>query len=140
MILAAETLAPGHAAGDVTALAEPLSFWGGFDAATGTIVERHHPDAGRRLTGSILVMERGRGSSSGSSTLAESIRAGTAPAGIVLGARDGILTVGALVAAQLYGRLCPIVIADAVAMARVRLARRLSIEADTDGARLIVEE
>lgn len=137
MIVVAETLAPGRAQGEVVALAEPLSFWGGFDAATGTIVERRHPDFGRCLTGAILVMDAVRGSSSGSSTLAEAIRAGTAPAAIVLGERDGILTVGALVAAALYGRARPIVLVDPGQLEQLRQVRRLGVEATNHGARLV---
>ena len=60
--------------------------------------------AARSCAGRILVMRAGRGSSSGSSVLAEAIRAGTAPAAIVLAERDAILAVGAMVAAELYGR------------------------------------
>jgi predicted aconitase with swiveling domain len=105
-------LAPGNAAGEVLALAEPVSFWGGVDPATGRIIDRRHPDHGRCLTGRVLVMTSGRGSSSGSSVLAEAILLGTAPAAIVLRSRDAILTVGALVAASLYDRHCPVVAAE----------------------------
>ncbi len=133
---AAETLAPGRAEGSVIALAEPLSFWGGFDSLTGRIIERRHPDFGRCLAGAILVMDSVRGSSSGSSTLAEAIRAGTAPAGIVLGARDGILTVGALVAAALYGRACPIIVVEGPVLADIKRSGRATIDATADSAHL----
>ena len=46
-------------------------------------------------------MPSGRGSSSSSSVLAEAIRAGTAPAAIVLGEADPILALGAIVAREL---------------------------------------
>ena len=58
-------------------------------------------------------MRAGRGSSSGSSVLAEAIRLGTGPAGIVLLTRDAIVTVGAMVAAELYGKECPVVLVGA---------------------------
>ena len=76
----AVTLVPGTAEGEVFVLAEPLSFWGGLDATTGEIIDRWHPQSGAILTGRMLLMESGRGSSSGSSVLAEAIRAGTGPA------------------------------------------------------------
>ena len=66
-------------------LDEPLSFWGGLDPETGTIVEVSHPQRGRSVAGRILVMPSGRGSSSSATVLAEAIRRGTGPAGIVLG-------------------------------------------------------
>src|SRR4051794_33023048 len=92
------TLAAGTARADALVLREPLSFWGGVDAVTGTVIDRAHPDAGRRLTGTVLVMPGCRGSSSSSSVLAEALRLGTGPAAIVLALPDPILTVGSLVA------------------------------------------
>ena len=49
-----------------------------------TLIDTHHPQRGASVTGRILVMPSGRGSSSSSYVLAEAIRAGTAPAAIVL--------------------------------------------------------
>ncbi len=106
----ARTYATGEAEGRALVLAEPLSFWGGIDAATGAIIDQAHPDRGRIVAGQILIMPGGRGSSSSSSVLAEAIRRGTAPLGIVLAAPDPILTVGAIVAKSLYGLSCPIVV------------------------------
>jgi hypothetical protein len=100
----------GEAEGPALALWRPLSFWGGVDAATGRIIDPSHPQSGACITGTILVMPAGRGSSSSSSVLAECIRRGTAPAGIVLADPDPILVVGSLVAQSLYGKGCPIVV------------------------------
>ena len=91
-------------------LAEPLSLWGGIDVRTGRVIDRSHPDLGRAVSGCVLVMPGGRGSSSSASILAEAMRLGTAPAGIILTIPDPILTVGALVAGFLYDRRCPIVL------------------------------
>ena len=88
------TLVPGTAEGRALVLDEPLSFWGGVDPETGDITDVRHPQHGASVTGRILVMPSGRGSSSSSSVLAESIRAGTAPAAIVLGEADPILALG----------------------------------------------
>lgn len=123
------TLLAGVADGPVFALAEPLSFWGGFDAVTGNVIDRRHPDRGRCLTGAVVVVSAARGSSSGSSVLAEAIRAGTAPAAFVISTRDAILQVGAMVAAELYGRSCPIVVVDPPALARIARCARARITA-----------
>ena len=56
-------------------------------------------------------MRSGRGSSSSSYVLAESIRAGTAPAAIVLEEADAIIALGSIVAAELYGIAMPVVVA-----------------------------
>src|SRR5512145_2178144 len=102
--------APGFAEGPALVLREPVSFWGGIDAATGRIIDRAHPDAGATVTDTVLVMPGARGSSSSSSVLAELIRTGMGPAAIVIAVADPILPVGALVAASLYDRHCPIVV------------------------------
>ena len=104
------SLASGVAEGEVTVLTVALSLWGGFDVHTGRIIEPSHPSCGELLTGRIVVMPTGRGSSSASSILAEAIRLGTAPAGIILAEPDPILTVGAIVAEKLYGKSIPIVV------------------------------
>lgn len=90
-------------------LDEPLSFWGGVDRQTGEIVDRRHPQAGTTVSGRVLVMPSGRGSSSSSSVLADTLRAGTGPAAIVVKEPDPILSIGALVADELYGIWCPVV-------------------------------
>lgn len=110
MIRQAQCYIPGTAEAAALVLAEPLSFWGGIEATTGRVIDRFHPDLGACISGRLLVMPGGRGSSSASSVLAEALRLGTAPAGIVLAEPDPILTVGALVAQELYGLSCPIVV------------------------------
>ena len=45
-VIHAECLVPGKAEGRVTALAKPLSLWGGFDPARGTVSDVNHPDHG----------------------------------------------------------------------------------------------
>ncbi|TXH33115.1 MAG: DUF126 domain-containing protein [Rhodospirillaceae bacterium] len=106
----AKVYVAGEAEAAMIVLSVPLSFWGGIDAATGRIIDHSHPALGTSIAGRILVMPSGRGSSSSSSVLAETIRRGTGPRGIVLAHPDPILTVGAIVAGALYDLRCPIVI------------------------------
>jgi uncharacterized protein len=103
-------LVPGLTSAEVLTLDEPLSLWGGVDTETGRIVERGHPQYGASIAGRVLSMPHGRGSSSSSSVLAEMLRLGVGPAGIVLQENDSILVVGALVAQALYGTICPVVV------------------------------
>ena len=91
-------------------LSEPLSLWGGMDPATGELIDAHHPQRGAHLSGRVVVMASGRGSSSSASVLAEAVRAGTAPAAILLGEPDLILAIGAAVAEELYGVRIPVVV------------------------------
>lgn len=105
-------LVPGRASGELVVLDQSLSFWGGFEPATGRIVDRNHPQSGESLVGKVVYMPHGRGSSSSSSVLAEAMRIGTAPAGLVLGEPDSILVIGSLVARFLYDVECPIYVGD----------------------------
>ncbi|MDQ6753813.1 MAG: DUF126 domain-containing protein [Actinomycetota bacterium] len=112
LTVAGKTLCPGEASGELLRLDEPLSLWGGTDLRTGVITDIHHPQHGTAITGRVLLTDASRGSSSSSSVLAEQIRAGAAPAAIILTTRDAILTLGAIAAAELYGILMPIVLID----------------------------
>jgi predicted aconitase with swiveling domain len=105
----AEVLTSGFARGPGVFI-EPLSFWGGYDAETGTIVEQSHPAFGQTLAGVILLMARAKGSSSSSSVLVEAIRNKTGPAGIVLCERDLIIAIGVIVANELYASQIPLVL------------------------------
>jgi predicted aconitase with swiveling domain len=131
------TLAPGDARAAALVLDEPLSFWGGVDPASGRIIDRHHPQHGRSVAGRILVMPSGRGSSSSSSVLAEAVRAATGPAGIVLREPDGIVALGALVAAELYGSEVPVVVLAPAEYDRVRSLDVIRVQAS--GVRAVVE-
>jgi predicted aconitase with swiveling domain len=106
------TLVPGTGSGPVLALQEPLSFWGGYDAASGRIIEQRHPQRGASLQGRVMLMARAKGSSSSSSVLAEAIRNGTGPAAIVMRERDLIVALGCIVASELYGIDVPIAVVD----------------------------
>jgi predicted aconitase with swiveling domain len=101
-------LSDGTVEGPALRLDEPLSFWGGVDPATGDITDARHPQRGTSVTGRVLVMPSVRGSSSSSSVLAETVRAGCAPAAILLGEADLILAVGAAVAEELYDVRLPV--------------------------------
>ena len=105
-----QCVSPGEVEAPLILSLEPLSLWGGFSATSGAVIDRGHPAFGQVLNGRILAMPSGRGSSSSSSILAEALRLGTAPAGLVLGERDPIIAVGEIVARKLYGKSLPIVV------------------------------
>jgi uncharacterized protein len=101
-------LHPGTAEGAVLLLDAPLSFWGAFDSRTGVIIDVHHPQHGRCVKDKILMMAASRGSGSASGGLAEAIRNGAGPAGIILVEPDINLAIGAEIAETLYGKSCPV--------------------------------
>lgn len=106
----ARRLTGGVAEGPLLTLTEPLSLWGGVDPVSGRIIEASHPQAGRVISGTILMLTYGRGSSSASSVLAEMIRKGTAPAAIILAHPDPIIVLGSVVAHELYGDTLPVLL------------------------------
>ena len=79
------------------------------------------------------MMPGGRGSSSGSATLAEALRLGKGPAAILMLERDAIVVVGAMVAGELYGLACPVVLADGRDWEALAAAANLTVEAGPDG-------
>lgn len=103
-------LLPGTLQGSVLRLDEPLSFWGGFDAPSGTIIDRSHPQCGTALTGKVVAMPGSRGSSGTPGVLGESLRLGTGPSGLIVTSGDVNLVAGALTAQTLYGSSCPILL------------------------------
>jgi len=107
-ILTGKTSHPGAASGEVLVLTEPVSFWGGVNHH-GEIIDVHHAQHKAKMTNKILVMPSGRGSSSATAVLAELIRTGDGPLGIVMLQCDTILVIGALVSAEIYGISMPIV-------------------------------
>ncbi|RWC57674.1 DUF126 domain-containing protein [Mesorhizobium sp.] len=124
----------GEAEGQALVFSQPLSFWGGIDAETGDITDHSHSGLGQNVAGKILVMPSGRGSSSSSSVLAEAIRRGTAPAGILLERPDPILAVGAIVAEFLYEIRMPLVVCD---IGGIISGDRISIGVGANGSAIV---
>lgn len=131
-------LSAGRASGAAFVLTAPLSFWGGLDPATGRIIDQRHPQRGELVTGRVLVLPGGRGSSSSSSVLAEAIRAGTAPVAIILAEPDLIIALGALVAAELYGQQVPIAVISAASYATIVHDDAITVDAGDEWATIKV--
>ncbi|AXH96286.1 aconitase X swivel domain-containing protein [Ornithinimicrobium avium] len=130
------TLHPGSGSGRVLRLDLPLSFWGGVDAG-GTVVDRHHPQVGAVVTGRVLAMTSGRGSSSSSSVLAELLRSGAGPAAVLLTEPDAVVALGAIVAEELYALRVPVVLVGAGTFEALRDGEAMTVEAGPVSARLL---
>jgi uncharacterized protein len=107
-MIKATILHSGAAEGPTLVLSEPVSFWGAYDPRTGCIVDTHHPQAGLCLKDHILLLPETRGSGGTPGGIAEAMRRGTAPLGIILVTPDINLAVGAAVATKLYTAVCPV--------------------------------
>ena len=103
------SLLPGVASGSALVTSQPICFWGGLDPKTGIITERNHELKGQNVAGRVFVFPGGKGSSTTSAILLESVRCGTAPAAIVNLKTEPVLVIGAIIAENLYNRVIPIV-------------------------------
>lgn len=126
----AQNLNPGFASGKPVFFDDPLSFWGGFDAERGMVIDKQHPQYGVVITGKILVMPGSRGSAGTPGVLAEALRLKTGPLGIILDKPDINVTTGALVVSELYDQHCPVVALDQDAFAQLRMAITIVIKQD----------
>lgn len=132
----AQAILPGTAEGAVLACAEPLSFWGGVDPATGRVIDVHHPLAGQSLAGRILVMPGTRGSCTGSGVLLDMVLNGHAPAALVFAEPEDVVTLGAMIGAEMFGKPLPVLrlMPDAfAALAQAQSARITVTEIAADG-------
>ena len=98
----------GTASGPIVSTTRSLSFWGGIDAATGLVIDVHHPLRGTCITGAILMMPSSRGSCTGSGVLLDLALTGRAPAALIFSEDEDVATLGALVAAKMFGRSVPV--------------------------------
>ncbi len=102
MTMTANVLIEGPpASGEALVLTAPISFWGGVDPATGTIIDARHPERGLNIAGKVLAMPGTIGSSSASAVLLELVRTARAPAAIILHEPDAILLLGLIVAREM---------------------------------------
>jgi predicted aconitase with swiveling domain len=130
LVIVGDPVVPGTASGEALVAREPLSFWGGYDATSGAIIDRRHPLFGSLGAGRVLVLPFSRGSSTTTAVLLESIRAGTAPAAIITTGRDTFFALASIVAAELYGRSVPVVAVSAEDSGRLASGDLVSLTPD----------
>ncbi len=130
MTLTGRVVIGGEAQGEALVSADAISFWGGYDFNTGTIIDRHHSLAGVRAAGRILAVPFSKGSSTTTAVLLEAVRAGTAPAAILTTGVDSFFALASIVADVMYGKPFPVLALEATEFARLRTGMRLRISAD----------
>lgn len=130
-ILQGKALVAGQASGEVLHANTGLSFMGGVDASSGRIIDVHHPLCGQSVAGKILALPSGRGSCSGSLVIFELLMNGQAPAALVFQHKETILTLGVMIAAELFQRGIPVLQLDEASFAALSDARFARIEGTT---------
>jgi hypothetical protein len=108
-----ESLVPGTASGPVLFADTALSFMGGVHPATGAVIDAHHPLQGACVAGKILAIPSGRGSCSGSLCIFELLMNGHAPKALLFKHKEAILTLGVIIAHELFARGIPVVLLSA---------------------------
>ena len=123
-------LVAGEATAEIAASRQMLSFWGGVDPATGTVIDRRHSLCGESIANRVVVLPKGKGSSTGSYVLLDAWVAGTGPAGIVLNQVDEIIALGAVVHEQFNGRAVPVLVLDDESFEKALEARSAELKLD----------
>ena len=129
-VLNGRPIIAGAATGIAIVSQEALSFWGGLDPQTGKIIDKRHERCGEVITGKVFVFPQGKGSSTASAVLLESIRLETAPAAIITANVDPILALGAIVAEVLYQQSMPIVVLSQENCGMIKEGNRITIAPD----------
>lgn len=109
VVIQGQVVVAGEGQGELLVSTEPLSFWGGYDHQTGEIIDRRHPLSGQIASGRVLTIPHTVGSSTTTAVLLEAIRAGTAPAAILVAGSDSFLALASIVADLMYGRRIAII-------------------------------
>jgi len=97
-IIKCRKISKGHAQGEVIITRDSISFLGGVDPSTGMIIDPHHELYGRTISGKILVMPSGKGSTVGSYVLYQMHKNNTAPLAIIALEAEPIIATGAIMA------------------------------------------
>jgi len=98
----------GEASGELLVSDTALSFWGGVNPATGLVIDQHHPLHKQLVSGKILAIPSGRGSSSGSGVMLELLLNKAAPAALIVVETEDILTLGVLVSEVMFENSIPV--------------------------------
>lgn len=97
-IIKCRKISKGHAKGEVIITKESLSFLGGVDPKTGVVVDVSHELHGKNISGKILVMPSGKGSTVGSYVLYQMTKNKKAPKAIISIKAEPIIATGAIMA------------------------------------------
>ncbi len=97
-IIKCRKISKGHAHGEVIITRDSISFLGGVDPNTGMIIDPHHELYGKTISGKILVMPSGKGSTVGSYVIYQMHKNNTAPLAIIALEAEPIIATGAIMA------------------------------------------
>lgn len=97
-VIKCRKISKGHAKGEIIITKDPLSFLGGVDPKTGVVIDPQHELYGEKISGKILVIPSGKGSTVGSYVIFQMAKNKTAPIAIVSLKAEPIIATGAIMA------------------------------------------
>ena len=112
----------GKASGEALVTGQAISFYGGVDPQTATVVEKGHELEGQSIAGKVLCFPKGKGSTVGSYTLYQLKKTGKAPAAIVNNECEAIVAVGCIIS--------EIPAVDRIEVDRIKTGDTVEVDAD----------
>lgn len=97
-IIKCRKISRGHVRGPIIVTKDALSFLGGVDPDTGTVIDSNHELHGRKISGKILAIPSGKGSTVGSYVIYQMFKNKTAPLAIIALEAEPIIATGAIMA------------------------------------------
>ncbi|OPY27297.1 MAG: hypothetical protein A4E27_00573 [Methanobacterium sp. PtaU1.Bin242] len=97
-IIKCRKISRGHVQGPVIVTKDALSFLGGVDPDTGNVIDSNHELYGRKISGKILAIPSGKGSTVGSYVIYQMYKNKTAPLAIIALEAEPIIATGAIMA------------------------------------------
>ena len=98
MILKGRAIVEGRTEGEVVYTDYPITFYGGVDMRTGTIIQTDHPLRGTSIADKVLVFPYGVGSTVGSYVIYGLKKYGVSPRAMILREVDTVVATGAILA------------------------------------------
>lgn len=87
----------------------PFMFAHGIDPRTGRVTDKRHDLYGQRIRGRVLIFPHGKGSTTGSAWLLETLRLGNGPAAVLNREMEPIVATGLMLGELLYDTQIPAV-------------------------------
>ncbi len=115
-------ISPGTASGEAIVTSQGVSFYGGVDPKTGTVVEKNHELEGKSIEGKVLVFPMGKGSTVGSYVLYQMAKTGKGPIAIINKECETIVAVGCIIS--------DIPAVDKIPIEKIKSGQKVHVEAD----------
>lgn len=97
MKLTGRRIFKGKIEGEALVTSQSISFYGGVDPDTGTVVEKGHELEGQSIKDKVLVFPSGKGSTVGSYVIYQMAKTGTGPKALILKDCEAIVAVGCII-------------------------------------------